>query len=32
MMRTVVNVTGDAIGTVIVANSENELDIKVYNS
>lgn len=32
MMRTVVNVTGDAIGTVIVANSEKELDLDIYNS
>jgi Na+/H+-dicarboxylate symporter len=32
MCRTVVNITGDAVGTVIVANSEKELDIDVYNS
>ncbi len=32
MARTVVNVTGDAVGTVIVANSEKELDLGVYNS
>jgi Na+/H+-dicarboxylate symporter len=32
MMRTVVNVTGDAAGTVIIANSEKELDLNVYNS
>ncbi|MEM9531897.1 MAG: dicarboxylate/amino acid:cation symporter [Pseudomonadota bacterium] len=31
MMRTVVNVTGDAAVTSIVANSENELDHKVFN-
>lgn len=32
MCRTAVNITGDAVGTVIVANSEKELDIEVYNS
>jgi Na+/H+-dicarboxylate symporter len=32
MMRTVVNVTGDAIGTVIVASSEKELNLDIYNS
>jgi len=32
MSRTVVNVTGDAVGTVIVSNSEKELDLEVYNS
>jgi Na+/H+-dicarboxylate symporter len=32
MCRTVVNITGDAVGTVIVSNSEKELDIDVYNS
>ena len=32
MCRTVVNITGDAVGTVIVSNSEKELDIEVYNS
>jgi Na+/H+-dicarboxylate symporter len=32
MCRTVVNITGDAVGTVIVTNSEKELDIDVYNS
>jgi Na+/H+-dicarboxylate symporter len=32
MCRTVVNITGDAIVTLIVAKSENELDEKVYNS
>ncbi len=31
MMRTVVNVTGDAVGTVIVANSEKELNLEKYN-
>lgn len=31
MLRTVVNVTGDAAGTVIVARSEGELDLEVYN-
>ncbi|MCK5720084.1 MAG: dicarboxylate/amino acid:cation symporter [Thiomargarita sp.] len=31
MMRTAVNVTGDAAGTVIIAKSEGELDTKVYN-
>jgi Na+/H+-dicarboxylate symporter len=31
MMRTVVNVTGDAVGTIIVANSEKELDVDLYN-
>ncbi|MDF2519517.1 MAG: sodium:dicarboxylate symporter [Clostridia bacterium] len=32
MCRTVVNVTGDAVGTVVVSNSEKELDLEVYNS
>lgn len=32
MSRTVVNVTGDAVATVIVSNSEKELDLEVYNS
>ncbi|WDC84474.1 dicarboxylate/amino acid:cation symporter [Caloramator sp. mosi_1] len=32
MCRTVVNVTGDAVGTTIVANSEKELNIDTYNS
>lgn len=32
MMRTVVNVTGDAVGTVIVANSEKELNLIAYNN
>lgn len=32
MVRTTVNITGDAVGTLIVANSEGELDKEVYNS
>lgn len=32
MCRTVVNVTGDAVGTVIVSKSEGELNIDTYNS
>jgi len=32
MLRTVVNVTGDAAGTVIVAKSEGELNLDIYNS
>ncbi len=32
MMRTAVNVTGDATGTVIIAKSEGALDQKVYNN
>lgn len=32
MCRTLVNVTGDAVGTVVVSNSEKELDLEVYNS
>lgn len=32
MGRTAVNITGDAVGTVIVANSERELDLNVYNN
>jgi Na+/H+-dicarboxylate symporter len=32
MFRTVVNITGDAICTVIVARSEGELNLDVYNS
>ncbi|MFD3156602.1 dicarboxylate/amino acid:cation symporter [Haloimpatiens sp. FM7330] len=31
MFRTAANITGDAVGTVVVANSENELDLNVYN-
>jgi Na+/H+-dicarboxylate symporter len=31
MARTVVNVTGDCVVSVIVANSEGQLDRKVYN-
>lgn len=30
MFRTTANVTGDAVGTVIVANSEKELDREIY--
>lgn len=32
MCRTVVNITGDAVGTVIVSNSEKELNLEMYNS
>lgn len=32
MMRTAVNISGDAAATIIMANSENELDLEVYNS
>jgi Na+/H+-dicarboxylate symporter len=32
MMRTVVNITGDAVCTVIVAKSEGEFDEAIYNS
>lgn len=32
MCRTVVNVTGDAVGTTIVAKSEGELNVDTYNS
>jgi Na+/H+-dicarboxylate symporter len=32
MCRTVVNITGDAVGTVIVSNSEKELNLEVYNA
>ena len=32
MCSTVVNITGDAVGAVIVSRSEKELDIDVYNS
>lgn len=31
MMRTAVNVTGDAVVAVIVARSENSLDLNIYN-
>lgn len=31
MMRTAVNVTGDAVVTTIVARSENSLDMNIYN-
>lgn len=30
MVRTTVNITGDAVGTLIVANSEKELKKEVY--
>lgn len=32
MCRTVINITGDAVCTTIVAKSEGELDVNVYNS
>ncbi|WP_027626752.1 dicarboxylate/amino acid:cation symporter [Clostridium lundense] len=32
MVRTTVNITGDAIGTLIVANSEGELNLDLYNN
>ncbi|MEA4825336.1 MAG: dicarboxylate/amino acid:cation symporter [Clostridium sp.] len=32
MFRTVVNITGDAAATIIMANSENELNLEVYNN
>ena len=32
MLRTVVNVTGNAATTIIMSNSEKELDLEVYNS
>ena len=32
MARTVVNVTGDAVGTVVVANSEKALNLELYHS
>ncbi|MBM7562568.1 dicarboxylate/amino acid:cation symporter [Fusibacter tunisiensis] len=32
MTRTAVNITGDAVCTLIVAKSENELDVDVYNA
>ncbi|KAJ48961.1 Na+/H+-dicarboxylate symporter [Clostridium tetanomorphum] len=32
MARTTVNITGDAIGTLIVANSEGELNLDLYNN
>lgn len=32
MIRTVVNVTGDSAGTLIVAKSEGEIDLGVFNS
>lgn len=32
MFQTVVNVTGDAVGTVIIANSEKELELEIYNA
>lgn len=31
MGRTAINITGDAVGSVIVANSEKELNLEVYN-
>ncbi|MCC5425996.1 cation:dicarboxylate symporter family transporter [Clostridium botulinum] len=32
MVRTTVNITGDAVGTLIVANSEKELEKEVYEN
>lgn len=32
MFKTVVNTTGDAVGTVIVSSSEKELNLEMYNS
>ncbi|MCY6356153.1 dicarboxylate/amino acid:cation symporter [Clostridium sp. ZS2-4] len=32
MMRTAVNITGDAAASVIMANMENELDLNIFNS
>ncbi len=32
MARTTVNVTGDAMVSVLIAKSENELDMDIYNS
>ena len=32
MFRTTVNVMGDNIATLIVANSENDLNLDLYNS
>jgi Na+/H+-dicarboxylate symporter len=32
MMRTTVNITGDAVATIIMSNMEKELDLSVYNS
>ncbi|MGK7930059.1 MAG: dicarboxylate/amino acid:cation symporter [Microcystaceae cyanobacterium] len=32
MFRTATNITGDAVASVIVAKSENELDLSVYNN
>ncbi|MEL7596898.1 MAG: cation:dicarboxylase symporter family transporter, partial [Clostridiaceae bacterium] len=31
MMRTAVNITGDAAASVIMANLENELDLNIFN-
>lgn len=31
MVRTAINVTGDAVVTLIVANSENQLDVETFN-
>ena len=32
MLRTVINVTGDAVASVVVANSENQLDTDIYET
>lgn len=32
MFRTSANITGDAVASVIVAKSENELNLEIYNS
>ena len=32
MLRTAVNVTGDAVATIIMSNSEKELNLDIYNS
>ncbi len=32
MARTAINVTGDAMVSLLIAKTENELDVEVYNS
>jgi len=32
MSRTAINITGDAVASIIIAKSEGELDVDVYNS
>ena len=32
MTRTAINITGDAVCTTIIAKTENELDVEIFNA